>query len=258
MAAALLIQTSRLLDDAITPLSSVRDLTLVTRSALTPFTGVFRHETHEVPATPLSAADSSLEEPVVDLATAMATSYGFRGEALASLIDLADSVAIASRARESESEGWCVQWDGHNKAQLLLQQPHVTLRPQAQPQGTTVTVRGLFNPTPVRRRVLEAAVEKSAEHKRVVSMLYSYCLIRPALKLHLAWIEPNTRYDLHKNPQSTIGEVILAVFGPETRDNLLHVTADEVWQAHCSHVPDPGARIQFSLEAYIPRPDAGT
>ncbi len=219
---------------------------------------MFRHDAHELPNTALSAADSSLDEPVVDLATAMATSYGFRGEALASLIDLADSVAIASRARDSAGEGWCVQWDSSNKTQLLLEQPRVTLRQQAQPQGTTVTVRGLFNPTPVRRKVLEAAVEKSAEHKRVVSMVYSYCLIRPLLKLHLSWIEPTTRYDLHKNPQSTIGEVILAVFGPETHDNLQHVTAEEVWQAHCSHVPDPGTRIQFQLEAYIPRPDAGT
>ncbi len=216
---------------------------------------MFRHE-HE--AVQSSAVDSSLDEPVVDLATAMATSYGFRGEALASLIDLSDSVSIASRASDSAAEGWCVQWDRSNKSQLLLEEPHVTLKPQAHPQGTTVTVRGLFNPTPVRRRVLEAAVEKSTEHKRVVSMVYQYCLIRPTLKLHLAWIEPSTRYDLSKSPQSTMGEVILAVFGPEAHDNLQHVTGDDVWQAHCSQVSDPGPRIQFQLEAYSPRPNAGT
>ena len=88
-------------------------------------------------------------------------------------------------------------------------------------------------------------------------MCDSYCLIRPNLKLHLAWIEPSTRYDFNKNPQTTIGEVILAVFGPETYDNLQHVTADDVWQAHSNHVAEPGTRIQFQLEAYIPRPDAG-
>jgi DNA mismatch repair ATPase MutL len=37
---------------------------------------------------------------------------------------------------------------------------------------------------------------------------------------------------------------------------LQHVTADDVWQAHSSHVAEPGTRIQFQLEAYIPSPDA--
>jgi hypothetical protein len=134
--------------------------------------GLFRHEQH-VPhdAQSSSAVDSSLDEPVTDLATAMATSYGFRGEALASLIDLADSVSLASRSRDSTGEGWCVVWDRGNKTQLLREAPP-SLKAQAHPIGTTVTVRGLFQPTPVRRRVLEAAIEKGTEHRRVVTMLY--------------------------------------------------------------------------------------
>ncbi|WP_439107377.1 DNA mismatch repair endonuclease MutL [Congregibacter sp.] len=72
-------------------------------------------------------------------------SFGFRGEALAS-IGSVSHLLVTSNAAEEDSDGQSASCSGRDMA--------VTLKPAAHPQGTTVEVRDLFFNTPARRKFL--------------------------------------------------------------------------------------------------------
>ena len=74
-------------------------------------------------------------------------SYGFRGEALASIAAVS-RLSISSRTEDSSS-GWQVVTEGH------LHPHREPPRPVAHPPGTTVEVRDLFFNVPARRRYLK-------------------------------------------------------------------------------------------------------
>jgi hypothetical protein len=77
-----------------------------------------------------------------DLATL--SSYGFRGEALSSLCSLCDKLSVVTRA-EGVEVGSRIEFDPQGTL--------VSTSPCARAQGTTVTVKGLFKPLPVRHKV---------------------------------------------------------------------------------------------------------
>ena len=70
-------------------------------------------------------------------------SFGFRGEALSSLCELAGTFVVVSRTKE-QSQAVRLTYD---RAGTLLSQ-----EPAAHPVGTTVIVTELFKPLPVRRQ----------------------------------------------------------------------------------------------------------
>ena len=76
------------------------------------------------------------------------STFGFRGEALASLAAVAE-LLIASRAAREEH--------GYQYA-LGMNKP----KPQAMPQGTTITARAMFADIPARRRFLRTASTETA------------------------------------------------------------------------------------------------
>jgi DNA mismatch repair protein MutL len=73
------------------------------------------------------------------------TSFGFRGEALAS-IGSVSHLELTSNTREDSSAGQAASCSGRDMA--------VALRPAPHPRGTTVEVRDLFFNTPARRKFL--------------------------------------------------------------------------------------------------------
>ncbi|WP_439101589.1 DNA mismatch repair endonuclease MutL [Congregibacter sp.] len=72
-------------------------------------------------------------------------SFGFRGEALASIGSVAHLV-VTSNTADGGSDGQAASCSGRDM--------QVTLKPAAHPQGTTVEVRDLFFNTPARRKFL--------------------------------------------------------------------------------------------------------
>jgi DNA mismatch repair protein MutL len=72
-------------------------------------------------------------------------SFGFRGEALAS-IGSVSHLSVTSNAAEDPAQGQVASCSGRDM--------QVDLRPAAHPQGTTVEVRDLFFNTPARRKFL--------------------------------------------------------------------------------------------------------
>ena len=72
-------------------------------------------------------------------------SFGFRGEALSSLCALAESLTVVTRT-ENEDAGTRLEYD---KTGVI-----VSASTAARAVGTTVTVRGIFKPLPVRHKEL--------------------------------------------------------------------------------------------------------
>ncbi len=96
---------------------------------------------------------------------------GFRGEALASLVAIAD-VTLISATRESES-GWQLSFSGGE----LVHSAPTPRRP-----GTTVVVRRLFNALPARRRFLDSP---AAENSRIAQLVRRYAVIHPQVRFSL-------------------------------------------------------------------------
>jgi len=106
------------------------------------------------------------------------TSFGFRGEALAALCELSEAVTITTRTA-AEAIG----------AELVLDRSGrvVGQRPVPRPVGTTVSVRGLFQPLPVRHREFLRGLKR--HYARLLLTLQQYALVAGSLKLvvsHLA------------------------------------------------------------------------
>ncbi|KAL2080484.1 hypothetical protein ACEWY4_024277 [Coilia grayii] len=88
------------------------------------------------------------------------TYYGFRGEAVASIISLSDVVEISSRTKFSRKTFRKVFDNGQSKGVFEAE----TERPSA---GTTVTVSNLFRNMPVRKKRLDPVLEMERIRQRV-------------------------------------------------------------------------------------------
>ncbi|CAG10616.1 unnamed protein product, partial [Tetraodon nigroviridis] len=86
--------------------------------------------------------------------------YGFRGEALASLVSLATLVEVSSRTKSSLKTYVKVFKDGKGMAVFEAENP----RPSA---GTTVVICNFFHNMPVRRKRLEPVLEGERVRHRV-------------------------------------------------------------------------------------------
>lgn len=100
--------------------------------------------------------------------------YGFRGEALASLVALAGLVEITSRAKSSVSTH--VKMFKNGKGLHVFKAE--TARPSA---GTTVVICNLFHNMPVRRRRLDAVLEGERIRHRVEAI----SLMHPSVSFSL-------------------------------------------------------------------------
>ena len=96
---------------------------------------------------------------------------GFRGEALASLVAIADLTLISAVAEAGS--GWQLSFAG---AAL------VHSAPAPRRIGTTVVIRRLFSALPARRRFMDTA---AAENSRIAHLVRRYAVIRPQVRLAL-------------------------------------------------------------------------
>ncbi len=101
------------------------------------------------------------------------SSFGFRGEALASIASVADFKLI-SRA-QGEEHAWCIRSPGNPQ--------QAELAPAAHPQGTTIEVRDLFFNVPARRKFLRA--ERTELH-HLDEVLRRMALARPEVGFSLS------------------------------------------------------------------------
>lgn len=100
------------------------------------------------------------------------SSFGFRGEALASILSVS-RFRLASRTAAAE-HGWAVSGEGGLDGELT---------PAAQPAGTTIEVRDLFCNTPARRKFLRA---EATEARHVDQALRRLALARADVGMALS------------------------------------------------------------------------
>mmetsp|Transcript_32741 Transcript_32741/g.101375 ORF Transcript_32741/g.101375 Transcript_32741/m.101375 type:complete len:669 (-) Transcript_32741:584-2590(-) len=99
-------------------------------------------------------------------------SFGFRGEALASLCEIANEVVIVTRSK-AEKVG----------TRLTLRHGSATTTSCARSVGTTVTVRGIFAAWPVRRANFQRHLKR--QYTKALRVLHAYALIATHCRLSL-------------------------------------------------------------------------
>ncbi|MGA7966186.1 MAG: DNA mismatch repair endonuclease MutL, partial [Gammaproteobacteria bacterium] len=134
------------------------------------------------------------------------SSFGFRGEALASIAQVA-RVRLTSRTPEASSAWQLEATDGHGELEP---------KPAAHPSGTTISVEELFYAVPARRKFLRREATEAAHIGETVRRL---TLAHPAVGFRFL---RGTRVALDA-PPGTPAERVRAVLGAEFADNVLTV-----------------------------------
>ncbi|KAJ1301353.1 hypothetical protein OPQ81_003752 [Rhizoctonia solani] len=94
--------------------------------------------------------------------------FGFRGEALASLCALSERVTITTATAEEAPMGTVLQFARSGELES-------SFKKVARQRGTTVLVEKLFAPLPVRRRELERMIKR--DFGRALQLLQAYALV---------------------------------------------------------------------------------
>ena len=142
------------------------------------------------------------------------TTFGFRGEALASIAAVA-TVTIQSRERAAS-----IGAQLHSSAGVITQEGI------GMQQGTLVTVENIFSRVPARRKFMKTA---QAEYRVCLKLIETYAVIFPQLSLQLFH---NEKQVLNCIPQS-LKERLAEVWGAQYKNGLLAVSSERgVYQLH--------------------------
>ena len=141
------------------------------------------------------------------------SSFGFRGEALGSLCELASSFEVATRTAD-DSLGTILQYarNGSLKSQTST----------ARPVGTTVKISELFSPLPVRRTELLRTLKN--QYNKTMSALYAYAVIHPQIKftcITTAGTKSKRNVALTTRGNGKSREAISSVFGSKFLQTLV-------------------------------------
>ncbi|OAA44378.1 Post Meiotic Segregation 2 [Metarhizium rileyi] len=180
--------------------------------------------------------------------------FGFRGEALASLCALS-SVTITTCIESDVPRG--------SKLEFELSGKLTGITMVAAQRGTMVSVEKVFHNLPVRRRELERNIKR--EWHRVISLLNQYACIQTNLKFSVSQQPTKGKrillFSTKSNP--TTRENIINIFGSKATSTL--VSLDLLLEIHPSNIgqdfqgdfrADPGSR-QVRVSGHVSRPVHG-
>ncbi|XP_026872255.2 PMS1 protein homolog 1 isoform X1 [Electrophorus electricus] len=156
--------------------------------------------------------------------------YGFRGEALASICAISEVVVTTRTADDDVSTQYTLDLNGHI----------VSKRPSHLGQGTTVCVMRLFKNLPVRRQYYSSSKKCKEELKKVQDLLMAYAIIKPELRITLTH---NKAMFWQKAKVSDHRAALVAVLGAASVASLLPFQ-------HRQEQP------QIAIEGYFPKPDS--
>jgi DNA mismatch repair protein MutL len=132
--------------------------------------------------------------------------YGFRGEALASISSVSRFEIVSSN--KTAGEGWRIAIDGKDA---------LANEPAPHERGTTVRVRDLFFNTPARKRFLKTPL---TERKRILETILGFALILPDVEFH--YTEDN-RHVLDYLPAPSWRERVATVLGGTSMKHVVPV-----------------------------------
>ncbi|XP_019615504.1 PREDICTED: DNA mismatch repair protein Mlh1-like isoform X1 [Branchiostoma belcheri] len=155
--------------------------------------------------------------------TSIAT-YGFRGEALASISHVAH-VTIVTRTAESKCAYKASYSDG---------KPLAGPKPCAGNQGTQITVEDLFYNVPSRRKAMRSPGE---EHAKVAEVMSRYAIHNAGVGFTLKKQGESTA-ELRTSPTASTIDNIRTVYGPTVARELIEVKCED-------------SRLAFSMKGHI-------
>ncbi|XP_067301203.1 PMS1 protein homolog 1 isoform X1 [Pseudorasbora parva] len=155
-------------------------------------------------------------------------SYGFRGEALASICAISE-VVITTKTTDDD---FSIQYSVDHNGQIVSQKPsHLG-------EGTTVCAANLFKNLPVRRQYYSNTKKCKEELKRVQNLLMAYAVIKPELRITLSH---NKAVVWQKSRVSDHRTALMAVLGAASVANMLPVQ-------HHQEQPEIG------IDGFLPKP----
>jgi DNA mismatch repair protein MutL len=137
-------------------------------------------------------------------------SFGFRGEALASISAVA-KIEILTK-QESDPHGWKLVSEPNNKP---------VIEPVDTPKGTQIIVKSLFYNTPARRKFLRANL---TEYRHILDTVNKFALANPSIELSF-YDDNNLIYNL---PNQNINERINEVVGKKIYNSLNEIEFQEI------------------------------
>ncbi|CAH8647297.1 unnamed protein product [Dicrocoelium dendriticum] len=175
--------------------------------------------------------------------------FGFRGEALSSLCQLAKVVLHTCAA--DAAVGTRVEFDSNGNI--------TSRRPLARPSGTTVIVNQLFHDLPVRRRQLLDPKHLAKEFTKLVNLLTAYCLGAAGVQITCYRLTTSGEKSLvvSNGSADSIRTNISSVYGYAQLNSLIQL-------AHIDEIPaeildefnlKPSEELKsISLQGFISRP----
>ncbi|KAJ7207096.1 histidine kinase-like ATPase [Mycena pura] len=143
------------------------------------------------------------------------TTYGFRGEALASMSHVARLSVVTKTKLET-----CA-WKAHYLDGLLVEgKPGQTAEPKpcAGNDGTTIIIEDLFYNTPTRLSALRSASE---EYSRILDVITKYAVHNPKVSFVCKKVSSPSP-DLSTPSSSEVPQAIRLLYGHSIAKNLLH------------------------------------
>ncbi|XP_065641202.1 DNA mismatch repair protein Mlh1 [Hydra vulgaris] len=147
--------------------------------------------------------------------------YGFRGEALASISHVAH-LTITSRTADSPCAYKAVYEDGKIVAQ---QGGDAVARPCAGNKGTQIVVEDLFYNVDVRRKALK---NPSEEYNKIADIISKYAIHNPSVSFTLKKFGENTA-GIRTQADMQVIDNIKNIYGPTIARELLPVTLESVY-----------------------------
>jgi DNA mismatch repair protein PMS2 len=167
------------------------------------------------------------------------STYGFRGQALASLA-MTGRLEISSRPRDRDASAVPgVAFRARYQAGRRISD----LEPEARPYGTTVRVYELFASMPVRRR--EAESQKKRELQKAIQILQTYALAAPTVRFSVQWTPKGRERPtlcLATQGKCTLRSCFSLLYGAEQLTKLVDLAVIVKWPT-----PLPGACTEPEL-----------
>ncbi|WFD29043.1 ATP-binding mismatch repair protein [Malassezia sp. CBS 17886] len=174
--------------------------------------------------------------------------FGFRGEALASLCSVA-SVSVLTATERDVPMGTVLQLDHHGH--LVSSDKRV-----ARQRGTTVTVTDIMSNFPVRRRELEKNIKR--EYAKAHAALQAYALISQGVRWASSVTQAGTKKGTQLVVRSASGPQYMrtnaaALFGARAASQLQKIELDLVVDDHDAD----GTELRLRLRGLISHPSPG-
>ncbi|KAJ6015269.1 DNA mismatch repair protein C-terminal [Penicillium herquei] len=177
-----------------------------------------------------------------DLKNVGGSSFGFRGEALASIAEMSGGITVTTRVASSVT-GSCVKYrrDGE-----LLQSTLIS-----HPVGTTVRVMDFLKHIPVRKQVVLKNATKILT--KIKKLLHSYAIAQPSKRLSLKVLKAkneNNNWVYAPASDATLSDAAVKVFGRDLSSSCIFKTmSSKSLEAQL----DEG---EYKVSCLLPKPDS--